>query len=278
MFINQTVKSDLMFLDVSQKLYRLLSGGTYMVPRIYKKPNKRAMPTLTKTIIDKLTAQTKDYMIWDDKISGFGLKVTPTGRKVYLLKYRTRDGRQRKPTIGIHGNITCEIARDIAKEWHAELAKGNDPAERTLQLRHSPTISDLCDRFRKEYIEIHKKASGHWIDDLYIDKYIKPALGTFKTISITHKDIVKFHLSMKETPVQANRIVALLSKMFSLAESWDLRPLTPTPYRVYKNTKKKRRKDTFQKMKSRFLFILLMTPKRMKAKPSILYHLSSSSF
>ncbi|MBE2190724.1 MAG: site-specific integrase [Alphaproteobacteria bacterium] len=232
-----------MLLDGSQKLYRLLSGGTYVVPRICKKLNKRAMPNLIKTTIDKLTAQSKDYMIWDDKISGFGVKVTPTGRKVYLLKYRTRDGRQRKPTIGIHGNITCEIARDIAKEWHAELAKGNDPAERTLQLRHSPTISDLCDRFRKEYVEVHKKASGHWIDDLYIEKYIKPALGTYKTISLSHKDVVKFHLSMKDTPVQANRIVALLSKMFSLAESWDLRPPHSNPVQglqKYKEEKKER--------------------------------------
>lgn len=232
-----------MFLDVAPKVYMLLFVGTYLVPRIANIKNKRAMPTLTKSIVDKLSTQPKDFMVWDDKVSGFGVKVTPKGRKVYLLKYRTRDGRQRKPTIGIHGNITCETAREIAKEWHVDLAKGNDPAERTLQLRHSPTVSLLCDRFWNEYVKVHKKESGNWIDELYIEKYIKPSLGALKTISVTHKDIVQFHLSMKKTPVQANRIVALVSKMFSLAESWNLRPPHSNPVKglqKYKEEQKER--------------------------------------
>ena len=66
------------------------------------------MPKITKKLIDSLEAKDKDYIIWDDKISGFGVKITKAGRKVYLLKYRAEDGRQRKPSIGGHGKTLEE--------------------------------------------------------------------------------------------------------------------------------------------------------------------------
>ncbi len=201
------------------------------------------MPNLTKTLIDQLPAKTKDYVEWDNKLSGFGVKVTPKGRKVYLMKYRTVDGRQRKPSIGVHGNITCNQARDIAKQWHSDLSNKIDPIEASLQLRNSPTIKTLCNRFFKEYVKVHKKPSGHWIYELYINKYIKPKLGTLKTASVNRKDIAQFHHSLKSTPVQANRILGVLSVMFTQAEEWELRPQNSNPARgikKYKETKKER--------------------------------------
>lgn len=187
------------------------------------------MSKLTKKLVDSLGPKNKDYIVWDDKISGFGIKVTPQGRKVYLLKYRSEDGRQRKPTIGVHGNITCEEAREIAENWQAEKAKGNDPAEARFRLRESPTVSDLCDRFLKEHVEVHKKPGTVSLDKFYIRKYIKPKIGALKTVSVTKGDIQKLHLSMKKTPAQANRILNTLSKMFSLAEDWSFRPANSNP-------------------------------------------------
>ena len=101
------------------------------------------MPVLTKSYVDNLTASDKDVIVWDDKLSGFGIKVTPKGRKVYLLYYRTQDGRQRKPTIGVHGQITCEQARKIAEKWYGMRAAGEDPLAERLELRQSPTVSTL---------------------------------------------------------------------------------------------------------------------------------------
>lgn len=109
--------------------------------------------------------------------------------------------------------------------------------------RQSPTVSILCDRFIKEYVEVRKKEGGIWLDNFYIRKYIKPKLGTLKTISVTKKDISKFHLSMKETPAQANRILGTLSKMFNLAEDWDLREPHSNPVegiQKYKETARER--------------------------------------
>lgn len=214
-----------------------------LVPIWYLNIGYLLMPILTKRLIESLTPSKKDILIWDDKLSGFGVKITPTGRKVYLLKYRTLDGRQRKPTIGIHGHITCEQAREIAFEWLGQKAKGKDPSKERQNQRQSPTVSDLCDRYMKEHSKIHKKKRSSALDEFYIEKYIKSNLGALKTISVTQADISKFHTGMKSTPTQANRILQTLSKMFNLAETWNLRTAHSNPVigiKRYKEQSKER--------------------------------------
>ena len=74
---------------------------------------------LTKSVVEGANAGPKDIIVWDRDVKGFGLKVTPSGKKVYLAFYRTQSGQQRKPTIGVHGKVTAEEARQIAKRWIA---------------------------------------------------------------------------------------------------------------------------------------------------------------
>jgi integrase len=201
------------------------------------------MSKLTKKLIDGLEPEDRDYIVWDDKVSGFGVKVTPAGRKVYLLKYRSDDGRQRKPTIGVHGNITCEEAREIAAGWHLGKSQGKDTAKIRQELRGSPSMAELCDSFIKRHVEIHKKPGGVWLDKFYIRAYIKPRLGALKAASVTKQDVQKFHGALRDTPAQANRMLATLSKMFSLAEDWEIRPRHSNPVegiQKYKETPRER--------------------------------------
>jgi integrase len=201
------------------------------------------MPTLTKSYIERLLPEKADFVIYDDKLSGFGVKVTPKGRKVYLLHYRTHDGRQRKPSIGVHGHITCEQAREIAVEWLGERAKGKDPSISRQVQRQSPTVAELCDRYMKEHARVYKKPRSIELDGFYIEKKIKPRIGTLKAVSISKNDIVKLHASLKSTPAQANRIIMVLSKIFNLAEDWGIRPPQSNPVhniQKYKEEKKER--------------------------------------
>lgn len=62
----------------------------------------------------------------DTEIRGFLCKITPKGKRLYMLYYRTKDGQERRPKIGVHGEITCDQARKIAQEWKAEIADGSD--------------------------------------------------------------------------------------------------------------------------------------------------------
>ena len=94
--------------------------------------------SITKRTVDAAKRATRDSFVWDDEISGFGLKVTPAGGKVYLYQYRRpQAGAQRaapitRYTIGKHGPITAEQARKRARELAAMVAQGVDPRQQEV--------------------------------------------------------------------------------------------------------------------------------------------------
>ena len=89
-----------------------------------------ASANITKRAVDAAKARRTDSYLWDRELPGFGLKVTPAGRKVYLVQYRLggRKGRTRRVTIGQHGELTPTLARAEAKRLLGEIAAGRDPA------------------------------------------------------------------------------------------------------------------------------------------------------
>jgi hypothetical protein len=76
---------------------------------------------LTKTVIDELPTPTKEQVYWDAGCPGFGVKVTPKGRKVFIVLYRTAGAgsRLRKYTIGPYGRVTLHQARVSAQKVFA---------------------------------------------------------------------------------------------------------------------------------------------------------------
>src|SRR6516165_2819455 len=89
-----------------------------------------AVANITKRAVDAAKARSVDSYLWDRELPGFGLKVTPAGRKIYLVQYRLggRRGRTRRITMGQHGEITPTFARAEAKRLLGEIAAGHDPA------------------------------------------------------------------------------------------------------------------------------------------------------
>src|SRR5829696_4774666 len=95
---------------------------------------------LTKTVVGTAQPDTEPYELRDAAVPGFLLKVTPTGRKVFMLAYVANNGQRRKPAIGRFGEITVEQARVIAQDWLADVRKGKDPsAEKSAASASSPT-------------------------------------------------------------------------------------------------------------------------------------------
>lgn len=181
------------------------------------------MPKLTKQLIDSLKPSTKDVLVFDTDIKGFLCKTTTKGRKVYMLYYRTRDGKQHKPSIGVHGSITCEQARQIAKEWSALIVQGKDPVQNRKDIKTSLSVTELSELYLNNYAYDHKKDGSVKTDKVHLKNHILPKLGLLKLSHITKKHIGEFHSSLRSLPTTANRCLALLSKMFSLAEQWQLR-------------------------------------------------------
>ena len=115
---------------------------------------------ISKRSVDALKSGEGDVYLWDSELPGFGLKVTPAGGLTYLVQYRVggRKGRTRRVTIGKHGPLTPEQARQEAKRILGEVAAGQDPAEDRTRARQAITVAELCDFYLSEGVAT-KKAS-----------------------------------------------------------------------------------------------------------------------
>ena len=192
---------------------------------------------ITKRAVDALTtgANTVETVLWDTELKGFGCRVQGGGAKSYILHYRVGTGRGaplRKYTIGRHGSPwTPEAARGEAKELLGRIEGGADPAAAKRGQKEAPTIADLAERFLAEHAEAKRKGSTAAEYRRLLDKIILPALGKRKVADVTRADVSKLHHANRAAPYQANRVLAVLSKMFNLAERWGLRPDGSNPCR-----------------------------------------------
>ena len=192
------------------------------------------MPKLTKRVVEGIKSGAKDIFVWDNELPGYGLRVKPSGIRSYVAQYRNAQGRSRRLTIGRHGVLTADEARAEARQVLALAERGKDPAaERQASLR-APTVSELCDRYLTEHVAVHNRPSTQEEFRRIVEKQIRPALGTLKAEGVTRVDVTKLHRSMGDTPRQANHTLSVLSKMFSLAEIWGLRPDGSNPCRRIK--------------------------------------------
>ncbi|UXX82212.1 site-specific integrase [Roseovarius pelagicus] len=203
------------------------------------------MVKLTARHVENVAPERKERILWDDDLSGFGLRSYPSGRKVYIVQYKLH-GRTRRKTLGKHGVVTADEARRGAKLVQADVARGADPsAERKARLR-SPTIKALGERFLKEHVALHCKPTTLYDYRNLLRGVVNPVLGGIKVSEITFADIQTFHLKRRDTPYQANRGVMVLSKMLNLAEDWGLRAMNTNPTRRlkrYPEVEKKRYLD-----------------------------------
>lgn len=195
---------------------------------------------ITKTLVNELSPGPADFFVWDTELPRFGLKFTPKGRIVYIVQYRAK-GRMRRLTIGTHGALTPDKARTLAGLRLGEVAAGSDPAEGLAEEKHGATIKELSKRYLEEHAT-KKKVRSADEDKRLLDVIINPALGSRPLASITQADVAKLHHECRETPYQANRVLALLRKMMNLAEGWGLRPLNSNPCTHVEKFKEEKRR------------------------------------
>jgi integrase len=192
---------------------------------------------LTQSVVDRAKPEAARYVLTDTVIPGFWLVVAPTGRKTFKLRYRVGGGQKatvREPKIGDATAMRCEKARAIAADWFAEVVKGGDPGGARQEKRAAPTMADLFARFLSDHSDKTKKASSAANDRRLIAKKLAPALGKRKVAEVTRAEVAKLHNGMSDTPYEANRALALLSKAFNLAELWGWRAEGTNPTRLVK--------------------------------------------
>jgi len=160
-------------------------------------------------------------MWWDDdpKATGFGVRSYPGGGKSFFIDYRL-DGRQRRYTIGPFPRWSAEAARERAKELRRRIDRGEDPAGAKRERRTAPSVQDLIDRYIADHLPKKAVPEPRINDEKKMLAEIGDKLGKHtKVVDVHGGDIADMHRRITESgrPVRANRILAVASKMFSLA-------------------------------------------------------------
>lgn len=184
----------------------------------------------------------KEFFLWDTELKGFGLRIYPSGRKMYLGQFRV-SRRLRRVNIGLHGAVTPEIARTDAMKHLSQARLSAAPAGERDRRKASPTLKEFGRRFLDEHVASHCKPSTHAEYKRSVEIFINPKMGSHRVIDITRADIVELHHSMKATPYQANRTLGVLSVMFTVAHTRDVRADCVNPcwkIKRYKEVKRER--------------------------------------
>jgi integrase len=137
---------------------------------------------------------------WDGAVAGFGARRQSGPAITYIVKFRTKEGRQRWHVIGRHGVLTPETARQEARRILGDVVKGADPAAEKQTARKAKTVAELCDLYLADAQagrlltrwKVAKKPSTLATDRGRIERHIKPLLGRLKVASVTREDIERF--------------------------------------------------------------------------------------
>jgi integrase len=178
---------------------------------------------------------------WDEDVKGFGLRVTAAGSRAFVLNYRRKsDGRERRWTIGSFPDWGTGAARDEAKRLKRLIDGGADPVGEQQSNRAAPTVNELLDRFEREYLP-RKRASTQRTYRNQIKSAIRPKLGKLKVANVAFADIDALHRGLSDhTPYRANRVIALVSRIFAMAIKWEMR--NDNPVRGIERNQEQKRK------------------------------------
>jgi len=162
------------------------------------------MPKLTKRFVDSVKPGPRDVILWDDDLTGFGLRVKPSGTMTYVIQYRNKAGRTRKLALGKaaggKGVLAPEQARKQAKVELGRVAGGEDPSAARGADRKGLTVAKLCDNYMEAAEKglvfgkrrLPKSPLTVRSDRSRIAAHIKPLMGTMLVKAVTRQDVTKF--------------------------------------------------------------------------------------
>lgn len=189
------------------------------------------MPKISESLLKRVKPADRDVFVWDSAIPGFGFRLKKSGAGSFIVQYRNSGGRSRRYRFGRCGTMTVTEARKEARRLLSAIDNGADPASTRTDKRGAPTVAVLAQRYFNEHAEPHKRPSSVASDKRLNKAHIEKRLGVIKVADLARADVAKMHHALRDTPYEANRALALLSKMMHLAEAWGLRPDGSNPCR-----------------------------------------------
>ena len=188
--------------------------------------------TISRRTVEALKAE-KDTVFWDSELLGFGVRVYPTGRKVYVVQTRADGKDGKRVTVGRHGVMTAEEARRRAALIVARIKAGEEPVPEPMavKLAKGPTVTDLAAMYLDQVVAVRLKPASAKTYRGVIEKHILPALGRKPALSLDHAAVTALHHGLAETPAMANRAVEMLFRIYRAAEERELIPEGSNPCR-----------------------------------------------
>lgn len=157
------------------------------------------MPKISKRVVDVSQPDPKRrFYVWDDQIKGFGLQVLPSGVKSYVYQYRTPEGRERRATIGKHGSLTPDEARDKADDLRRLVKEGRDPLAEKTERRKALTVGEVLDAYLGSEAFSEKAAGTQATDKGRILRHLQPLLGRAQVDALRPSDLHKAFAAIRD--------------------------------------------------------------------------------
>ena len=201
-----------------------------------------------KTLSNRTVAALKverDTVFWDRDLTGFGVRVYPSGGKVYIAQARERTGPKlpKRVTVGRHDVLHADRARQRAALIIARIKAGEEPVPLPLaaRLNGGPTVADLATRYLEEHVEVRLKPRTQVRVGGVLRNHILPALGRTPVAAVERSHVIELQQKLSAYPVTANKAVKVLSHMYRLGEGWGLVPEGCNPCRSVEKFPERRR-------------------------------------
>lgn len=165
---------------------------------------------------------------YDERMPGLLLKVLPSGRKTYYIRYKNPKKVNCQRKIGNAEILSLSQARALARRKLAEIAMGEDPFK-DAPVNLSPTLEAFAENDYIPYVKTYKKS---WEMDISrIRNHLLPYFGTMRMKDIEKRDVVQLINDQLPTykPGSINRVIILLRYMFNLAIKWEIEGVFRNP-------------------------------------------------
>jgi integrase len=192
------------------------------------KTSDKLSDAIVRDLTPPATGNKIHYDKGPDAVRGFGVRITASGQRSFVLNY-VAAGRERRMTIGAYPAWKVAAARKEAMQLRQDIDRGIDPlADRNAE-REAPTVNDLADRYLDEWAKPKKRPGPAAADESNLRRLVRPEIGKLKVQAVAYADVDRLHRKVSKTagPYQGNRVLGLLSKMFSLAVLWKMRDDNP---------------------------------------------------
>ena len=210
---------------------------------------------LSRRVVEALAVERGDRVFYDRDLTGFGVRVYPSGRKVYIAQARAKGKAAQRVTVAPHGVISPEEARRRAALIISRIKAGEEPVPEPLSatLAKGPTVADIARRYLEDHVAVRCRPRTAEFYRTAVDKYLIPRLGKLPALAVDHARVTELHHALCDKPVMANKVVDTLSRIYNAAEDRGLIPEASNPCGlVVKNRERKRERfltpDEFQRL------------------------------